>query len=202
VVDFLNEYMTLMVECINRTGGVVDKFIGDAIMATWGAPVSRENDTENAVNAAIMMRQALREFNQNRGGPGKPHIRIGCGINAGPALAGQIGSHDRMEYTVIGDSVNLASRIESLNKPFGTDILISEQTYVKVRETFHVEKMRDIKVKGKEETQRVYAVLGRFDDETRPRSLPELQELLGVDADSLPAFDPDSTEEKYEIISH
>jgi adenylate cyclase len=202
VVDFLNEYMTLMVECINRTGGVVDKFIGDAIMATWGAPVSRENDTENAVNAAIMMRAALREFNRDRGGPGKPRIRIGCGINAGPALAGQIGSHDRMEYTVIGDSVNLASRIESLNKPFGTDILISEQTYEKVRETFHVEKMRDIRVKGKEETQRVYAVLGRFDDETRPRSLRELQEILGVDADSLPAFDPDSAEEKYEILSH
>ena len=133
VVEFLNEYMTRMVNCVNNTNGVVDKFIGDAIMAIWGAPVSHGNDIENAVNAALMMRHELTIFNQSRGGPRKPVIKIGCGINDGPVLAGQIGSEDRMEYTVIGDAVNLASRIESLTKPFGVDILISQDAYERVK---------------------------------------------------------------------
>ncbi|MDC7241006.1 MAG: adenylate/guanylate cyclase domain-containing protein, partial [Spirochaetales bacterium] len=126
VVSFLNEYMTLMVECVNQTYGAVDKYIGDAIMAIWGTPISHGNDAENAVNGALQMRTALRKFNQGRGGDRKPIIRIGCGLNSGDVLAGQIGSNDRMEYTVIGDAVNLASRIEALNKPMGSDILISQ----------------------------------------------------------------------------
>jgi adenylate cyclase len=129
VVEFLNDYMTRMVACVNTTHGIVDKFIGDAIMAVWGVPASHGNDTENAVNGALAMRQALKEFNTKRGGPGKPIIRSGAGINTGDVIAGQIGSEERMEYTCIGDAVNLASRIESLNKPFKTDILISEYSY-------------------------------------------------------------------------
>ncbi|HPO50787.1 MAG TPA: adenylate/guanylate cyclase domain-containing protein, partial [Spirochaetota bacterium] len=124
VVEFLNDYMSRMVHCVNDTGGVVDKFIGDAIMALWGVPVSDgspEKDAFNAVRAALMMRLSLIEFNKNRGTPDKPIIKIGCGLNTGPAIAGQIGSEQRMEYTVIGDAVNLASRIEALNKPFGCD---------------------------------------------------------------------------------
>ena len=94
--------------------------------------------------AALLMRKELLEFNKDRGSGEKPIIRNGCGINSGPVLAGQIGSEDRMEYTVIGDTVNLASRIESLNKPFGTDILISEDSFILVKDIFSFEPMKKI----------------------------------------------------------
>ena len=191
--------MTRMVDCVNATNGVVDKFIGDAIMAVWGAPVSYGNDTENAINGALMMRQQLLEFNRGRGGDKKPVIRIGCGINTGPVLAGQIGSEERMEYTVIGDTVNLASRIESLNKPFGTDILISQDTYSIVKGIYRVEPMQKIKVKGKAEPLQIYAVLGRMDDPAAPKSLDELRRLLGIDMKGKPEV-PAEAEIKYEIL--
>jgi adenylate cyclase len=204
VVDFLNMYMTRMVECIDRTGGIVDKFIGDAIMAIWGVPVSKGNDTENAIDAALMMRKSLIEFNRDRGDPKNPIIRIGCGINTGPVLAGQIGSENRMEYTVIGDTVNLASRIEDLNKPFGTDILISEDTYKSVKEIYAVERMEPIKVKGKDKPQQIFAILGRLDDAERPGTIEELRVLLGLEKQpfSRRAEDREKGELKYEILEH
>ncbi len=180
VVEFLNEYMTRMVKCVNDSNGVVDKYIGDAIMAEWGVPISKGNDTENAVNAALNMRRELVSFNEGRGGVKRPVIKIGCGINTGPVLAGQIGSEDRMEYTVIGDAVNIASRIEQLNKPFGTDILISEDSYLLVKDIFAVEKMAPITVKGKEDKLQIYAVLGRNDDPGRLRNVDELRKFLGI----------------------
>ncbi len=200
VVEFLNEYMTRMVGCVNETNGVVDKFIGDAIMAIWGTPVSYGNDTENALNAALMMRRVLYQYNEERAALKKPLIKIGCGINCGDVVAGQIGSHDRMEYTVIGDAVNLASRIEGLNKPFGTDILVSQDARDRVKDIFHMVPMQKIRVKGKQKPQQVYAVLGRKDDNTRPKKLKDLRKSLGVNEKDLKAFDPDQKEEKYEII--
>ncbi len=200
VVEFLNDYMTRMVACVNDTRGVVDKFIGDAIMAIWGTPVSYGNDTENAIDASLAMRKALVEFNANRGSKKKPIIKIGCGINCGNVIAGQIGSNDRMEYTVIGDAVNLASRIEGLNKPFGTDILISQDARDKVKEVYHLVPMQKILVKGKKKPQQVYAVLGRKDDESRPKKLKDLRKILGINEKDLKAYDPDRKEEKYEII--
>lgn len=199
VVEFLNEYMTAMVDCVNATNGVVDKYIGDAIMAVWGTPVSYGNDTENAVNGALMMRTALMKFNANRGGEGKPIIRIGCGINTGPVLAGQIGSSSRMEYTVIGDAVNLASRVEALNKPFGTDVLITSDAYALVKNIFAVEAMKKIKVKGKTEPQQIYAVLGRKDDPNCPKSMNEVRDIVGIPHVDLSKVDADKEEVKYEI---
>jgi adenylate cyclase len=205
VVEFLNNYMTKMVACVEKTNGIVDKFMGDAIMAVWGTPISKGNDTENAINSALLMRRELIEFNKGRGGDRKPLINIGCGINTGTVLAGQIGSEDRMEYTVIGDPVNLASRIEALNKPFGTDILIGEDTYRLVKDIYAVEKMKQIRVKGKIEPQQIYAVLGRVDDFARPKSVKELQTQLGLELGhevSDEALDQmvNRGEEKYEII--
>lgn len=200
VVEFLNDYMTRMVDCVNKTNGVVDKFIGDAIMAVWGTPISRGNDTENAVNGALMMREALIEFNRGRGSEKRPKINIGCGINTGPVLAGQIGSQERMEYTVIGDTVNLASRIESLNKPFGTDILISSESYKLVKDLIIVEPMEKITVKGKTEPQQIYAVIGRKDALKGPKNIKELRDYLGIKHTPLKNFDPDAKEEKYEIV--
>ncbi|HQO03070.1 MAG TPA: adenylate/guanylate cyclase domain-containing protein, partial [Spirochaetota bacterium] len=202
VVEFLNEYMTRMVGCVNETFGVVDKFIGDAIMAIWGTPVSRGNDTENAVNAALLMRKELLEFNRDRGGDKRPIIQIGCGINTGPVLAGQIGSNDRMEYTVIGDTVNLASRIEALNKPFGTDILISEDSYELVKDLYRMEPMQKIKVKGKEGSQQIYAVLGHIDDPEAPKNVDELRKMLGIEmTEKKPEGEYlEEAEKKYEIL--
>ncbi|TGN06856.1 adenylate/guanylate cyclase domain-containing protein [Leptospira ilyithenensis] len=180
VVEFLNQYMSEMVTCVKETGGIVDKFIGDAIMATWGALRSTGNDSLDAVEASVRMRERLLIFNKGRGSVKKPIIRIGCGINTGNVIAGQIGSSDKMEYTVIGDTVNLASRVESLNKESGTDILISENTYEDVKDKFNTVSMGEIKVKGKAKAQKVYAVLGRKGDSNCPKNLQELRKLVGI----------------------
>jgi adenylate cyclase len=192
VVEFLNEYMTKMVKCVNDTQGVVDKFIGDAVMAIWGAPISGGSpaaDALNCIRSALMMRAALLEFNQGRGGDKKPIIKIGCGINTGDVVAGQIGSNERMEYTVIGDAVNLASRTESLNKPLGTDILITENTYKLIGRALIVEEMPAVTVKGKEKPIRLFAVVNMHKPHAQnipltgddgPKTLAELRTLMGI----------------------
>ncbi len=200
VVEFLNAYMTIMVKIIGDHNGIVDKFIGDAIMAVWGVPESKGNDALNAVNATIEMRRALLEFNKGRGSAKKPIIKIGCGLNTGAVLAGQIGSEDRLDYTVIGDAVNLASRVETLNKPFGTDILISQDTYNVVKNDFDCEAMQKIKVKGKSQPQQIYAVLRKKGDKTGPKDLKELRKLLGIDMLGKPKKSGDDEEVKYEIL--
>ena len=151
------------------------------------------------------MRKALAEFNKKRGRPGRPCIHIGIGINSGPVLAGQIGSQERMEYTVIGDTVNLASRIEALNKPFATDILITEDSYMHVRDIYRVHPMKKIMVKGKSNPQQIFAVLGRIDDPETPKTLTSLR-LNGRIEPPPPGFDVDAgsiyegKEVKYEIL--
>ena len=200
VVEFLNEYMSLMVKIINETDGVVDKFIGDAIMAVWGVPKSKGNDVKNAVNACLRMRESLAEFNKNRGTKDKPVIKIGCGLNYGPVLAGQIGSDDRLEYTVIGDTVNLASRVETLNKPLGTDILISSEVYTEVKNDFDCVPMQKIKVKGKSKPQQVYCVLRRKGDAKGPKNLAELRKRAQIDFDTKKKVDINKEEEKYELL--
>jgi adenylate cyclase len=201
VVEFLNDYMTRMVSCIEKTGGVVDKFIGDAIMGVWGAPISAgspRDDALAALRAMIMMRESLLEFNKDRGSEDRPRIHNGCGVNTGPCIAGQIGSMQRMEYTVIGDAVNLASRIEALNKPFGTDILISEYSYELVRDSVVAEAMPAIKVKGKEAPLTIYAVV-KLKGEPGPETLAELRARLGIEAPKA-CIEVDKEEVKYEII--
>jgi adenylate cyclase len=200
VVAFLNDYMTRMVACVDKTHGVVDKYIGDAIMAVWGVPYSVGNDTENAIDGALMMREALREYNASREGTVKPFIKIGCGINSGPVVAGQIGSNERMEYTVIGDAVNLASRIESLNKPFRTDILVSQASYELVEGLYRVEPMRKIQVKGKAEPQQIYAVLGKLGDPDCPATLDDVRKIVGWETGPLPDVNADEHEEKFKIL--
>jgi adenylate cyclase len=193
VVEFLNSYMTLMIACVDKTGGSVDKFMGDAIMAHWGAVTIQESAAANALNAvktALAMRDALRQFNQARDGSVKqPRIRIGCGINTGPVVAGQIGSETRMEYTVIGDTVNLASRTEEMNKSFLTDILITENTWEYIREKVIVEEMIPAKIKGKKEPVRMYAVINLRADpgekQKRPVNLTEVRTMLGLGAPNL-----------------
>ncbi len=180
VVEFLNEYMTIMVGIIHESGGVVDKFIGDAIMAIWGTPVSKGNDVERCLDATLKMRYSLIKFNRKRLAKKEFPILIGCGINTGDVLSGQIGSPERLEYTVIGDAVNTASRIEALCKPFAVDIIITENTYNVVQGKYEVLPMQKVNVKGKGVALQVYALLGKKNDPKTPKSLPELRRLVGI----------------------
>ncbi|MDR2767673.1 MAG: HAMP domain-containing protein [Treponema sp.] len=206
VVEFLNEYMSLMVECVNKTGGSVNKFIGDSIMGIWGAPDtlgSAARDALACVRSALMMRVALRKFNRGRGGDRKPVINTGCGINTGTVVAGQIGSTERMEYTVIGDAVNLASRTESLNKPLGTDILITEDTWKLVGGYLITEEMPPVTVKGKSKPVRLFAVINLKTEPGRrqpcPLTLAEVRADLGIKAPDLDKVDLDAEEKKYKL---
>lgn len=202
VVEFLNEYMTRMVKCVDATGGVVDKFIGDAIMAVWGSPVSAgspQKDALNGIKAALLMRKELYDLNKERKAKGLVPVHIGCGLNSGNVIAGQIGSEKRMEYTVIGDTVNTASRTEALNKPFHTDILITENTWQLVKDEIFVEEMPGVKVKGKTDRLRMFAVIG-FKNSTKFTSYKQIRALLGVSEPDLAAVNPDEEEKKYEVV--
>ena len=201
VVEFLNEYMTKMVSCVNKTGGVVDKYIGDAVMAVWGAPESSgtpADDALNAVTAALMMRVALYKFNMERSQKGLAPVRIGCGINTGTVVAGQIGSEERMEYTVIGDAVNLASRTEALNKPFATDILITENTYNLIKDKIIVQQMPGVHVKGKADEIKMYAVIN-LSGRDRPDTIEEVRRIIGTTEPDLSKVNTDDEEKKYSI---
>jgi adenylate cyclase len=184
---------------------VVDKFIGDAMMAHWGTAYttgSARRDAYNCISAALMMRRALIRINKNRrsNDPTNPRIRIGCGINTGIVTAGQIGSDARMEYTVIDDPVNLASRIESLNKPLGTDILISEDTWRLVRKRFITEEMPSVTVKGKEKPIRIFAVINYAKSNKGPRSLARVRRLLGIKPPDISKVNVNAHEKKAKIV--
>ena len=203
IVMWLNEYFTYMVDCVEKTGGVVDKFIGDAVMAHWGTAFtggSPEADAFNCVKSALMMRNALIKLNARRekNDPGNPVIQIGCGINTGVVTAGQIGSEQRMEYTVIGDPVNLASRTEALNKPLGTDILITENTWLLTGDKLITEEMPPVTVKGKEKPIRMFAVVN-MKNVAGPKTLAELRSLLSIPTPNLSKADTDGEETKYKI---
>ncbi|PKL33750.1 MAG: hypothetical protein CVV45_06310 [Spirochaetae bacterium HGW-Spirochaetae-10] len=158
VVSFLNEYLTAMVDVIFEYGGTLDKFVGDEIMAVFGAPVSTGRDEENAVLAALRMKEQLRELNERRQKQGHAAIQFGIGIHTGEVVAGNIGSDKRMEYTVIGQAVNIASRIEALNKHLATDILITQETFDAVSSMIRAEKQPPVQVKGVEKPIQTYLV--------------------------------------------
>ena len=156
IASLLNEYFTEMVGIVFEHGGTLDKFMGDAIMALWGAPVASDDDADRAMRAAIDMMGTLRKLNEKWSSEGKPHVEIGIGINFGEVFAGNIGSEQRMEYTVIGDPVNIASRLCS--KADGGQVIISEPFYNVLKAPPEVEALEPLKLKGKSETVPVYQV--------------------------------------------
>ncbi|NJK92773.1 MAG: adenylate/guanylate cyclase domain-containing protein [Blastochloris sp.] len=157
LVQQLNEYFTEMVDCINRYNGTLHKFIGDAIMAVWGdvAYAGSTIDAGQALRAAIDMREALKKLNARWVSEGRPEFHMGIGINHGRVVVGNIGAPQRKEFTVIGDSVNLASRLEGLTKKFGTEIMVGESVYDLTHERFAFRSLARVQVAGKTHPTRI-----------------------------------------------
>lgn len=174
-VSLLNDYFEIMVDCITSEGGMLDKFIGDAIMAAFGIPMAHEDDEDRGVRAAIAMMTRLTDWNKHREAKGEMTIDHGMGLNTDSIVSGNIGSPKRMDYTMIGDGVNLAARLESACKQYHAHILISEFTYHKLKGTYRVRDIDDVIVKGKTKPICVYEVLDYHDDKT----FPNLMEAVG-----------------------
>jgi adenylate cyclase len=167
-VALLNEYFTLMVDCIQHEAGMLDKFIGDAIMAAFGIPVGHDDDADRAVRAAVAMLRTLAAWNRQRVNEGKLPVDIGVGLNTDNVVSGNIGSKKRMDYTIIGDGVNLASRLESACKQYGAHILVSEFTYKLLRGTYYSRELDLVVVKGKTKPVAIYEILDYHSEETYP----------------------------------
>jgi len=159
ISQILIDVLNLFTDEIIENKGVIDKYIGDCVMAFWGAPIDSDNDEINACKAAVASMKSLAEKNKEFEKKGLPHISFRVGIHSGEAIVGNLGSDRVFDYTVVGDSVNLASRMESLNKHFGTGILISEDTLKKTGEMFITREIGPIEVKGKTVSTGVYELI-------------------------------------------
>lgn len=161
LVHILNEYLSAMTKIVLNHNGVVDKYIGDAIMAFWGAPLPEENHAELACLTAIDMSKNLAELRKKWKNEGFPEIRIGIGLNTGEAVIGNLGSYDRFDYTAIGDTINLGSRLEGITKQYGVEIVISESTQERVKDRFVTRKLDLVAVKGKKKPIFIYELVGQ-----------------------------------------
>jgi adenylate cyclase len=184
-VSLLNDYFTVMVDdCIQREGGMLDKFIGDAIMAVFGAATPHEDDPDRAVRAAIAMMTELQKLNARRLDEGKMAIGHRIGINTDEVVSGNIGSEKRRNYTIIGDGVNFAARLESACKQYGAHILISDSTFKEMRATYRTREIDLVVVKGKTEPVGVHELL----DYHTPESFPNMVEVLGHFGDGIEKY--------------
>jgi class 3 adenylate cyclase len=178
VVQFLNEYLSLMTDKIFLNNGTIDKFIGDAIMTIFGAPIQGEDDSLRAIITAFQMQEALEELNHKKKLTSIP-MEMGIGIHTGDVLAGNIGSSKRLDYTIIGDNVNLCSRLESLTKIYPCKIIISEYTFLEIEKiclenNFVTREVDTVLVKGKTKQIKVYEVIA-FKNQTEKENLLELK---------------------------
>ena len=163
LLENLNEYLSAMTDIVLEHDGMLDKYIGDAIVAVWGAPILRDDHAVVACKASLDMQKALTDLRHKWVSEGKPAFKARIGLNTGSMTIGNVGSHQRLSYTVIGDMVNLASRLEEINKQYGTYLMISEFTYNAVEGSFQVRELDMIRVKGKLEPVRVYELLEEKD---------------------------------------
>ncbi len=170
-VQMLNEYFTIMVDCITREGGMLDKFIGDALMAGFGIPISYDDNEDRAVRAAIAMYVELQKWNLVRAARGQDPVDHRVGVNTGLVVSGNIGSPKRMDYTMIGDGVNLAARLESACKHYSAGILISESTRDRLRGTYRLRDVDMVVVKGKTRPVGIYEVLDYHNEQTFPNMM-------------------------------
>ena len=160
LVTLLNSYLTHMTDKVFRNDGLLDKYIGDAVMAVYGAPIHRPDHAELACRSALEMMEALRQLQAEWKRTGQPILDIGIGINTGPMIVGNMGSQTRFDYTVIGDAVNLGSRIEGMNKTYGTHILLSEYTYAHIRDRFqNIREIDTAHIRGRGAQVRLYELI-------------------------------------------
>ncbi len=194
LVKLINDYLTPMTDIILKSGGTVDKYMGDAIMAFWGAPVWQEDHAVRAANTALEMMEKLRLMQAEWEKRGIPKLDIGIGLSTGRLTVGNMGSHMRFDYTVMGDSVNLGSRLEGLNKEYGTHIIVPKFTYEDIKNEFILRQLDLIRVKGKKVPIRIYELMGRKD------AGDKLREAAGVFEAGLQAYmrrDWDSAESHF-----
>ena len=182
LVDLLNQYLTEMTEIVFQNRGTLDKYIGDAVMAFWGRPFLDLHDhAACACRAALLMGQSLQKLNENWELQGRPTLKIGIGINTGPMMVGNMGSQRRFNYTVMGDHVNLGSRVEGLNKEYGTQIILTEFAHEHVEGQFVTRQLDLIRVKGKQQPVAIYELLGLASEQSIYADLlREFQEGLSV----------------------
>ena len=159
LVNLLNEYLTDMTNIVFEFDGLLDKYIGDAVMAVFGAPLEQTDHPIRACRTALKMLERLRKMQEKWEAEGAPRLDIGIGINTGPMVVGNMGSERRFDYTVMGDSVNLASRLEGINKEYGTRVVISEFTYERVKNDFFCRELDAVRVKGKVRPVKIFELM-------------------------------------------
>ena len=164
LVHLLNEYLTAMTNVVFKYDGLLDKYMGDAIMAVFGAPLDQPDHPLRACKTALDMMDELKKLQKKWAEEGRPLLNIGIGINSGDMVVGNMGSEMRFDYTVMGDSVNLGSRLEGINKEYGTNIVISESTYTAVRDVLFCRELDAVRVKGKNLPAKIYELLGEKKD--------------------------------------
>ena len=147
-----------MTNIIMKNGGTIDKYMGDCIMAFWNAPIDTANHKELAIKTALEMIDKLKELNNNNGFGDNNKINIGIGINTGKCIVGNMGSEQRFDYSVIGDSVNLASRLEGVSKNYDATLVVGEDTYRDISKLYNFKKLDDVQVKGKSNKVSIYTV--------------------------------------------
>ena len=156
IVKLLNKYFKSMIDVVFKYNGTLDKIVGDQLMIVFGAPISNKDDTTRAINTALDMQSKVKAINKTRAKKGAEAVFIGIGVNKGLAVSGNIGSDERMDYTIIGDTVNLGARLCSVAKP--SEILISKSVYNEIKTDFECKTLKPISVKGKKEKISIYSL--------------------------------------------
>lgn len=193
LVALLNEYLSKMVEVVFRHDGTLDKFIGDAVMAYWGAPIPQNDHPRKAVLCALDMIDELKKLQEKWQAEGKRQFEIGIGVNTGEMTVGNMGSKEKMEYTVIGDNVNLGARLESETKNYASRIIVSEMTYQAVKDMVEAKKLGSVKVKGKTKPVEIYSVLCRAGEKPDRGLVARIDEKIAEKESSsstVPAHEP------------
>jgi adenylate cyclase len=197
LVNLLNEYLTDMTNVVFEFEGLLDKYIGDAVMAVFGAPLEQTDHPMRACRTALKMLERLSTMQQKWEAEGTPRLDIGIGINTGPMVVGNMGSERRFDYTVMGDSVNLASRLEGINKEYGTRVVISEFTYDRVKDDFFCRELDSVRVKGKVRPIKIFELMAfRSEEDPRTEIIEPFAQALG----HYRAQEWDKAEEKFHQV--